>query len=349
MKNRTEVDKKIEYISFISVVSCFSVLALHTNGCFWIFSATAKYWKTANFIECFFYSAVPCFFMITGITLMDFYDKYTIKEYFVRRFKKTVIPFLAWNCIAIIAKFCNKRLTISDINLVYLYKGITRTEIIPIYWFFTQLFIIYLCLPLFAAVDKQKRKNVFTYLVVFGFLLNICVPLLKQFSKFSFLYMPYNLPVVSCYLIYPLLGWLLHNCEIKNREKYIIYLTALIGFLVHWLGTYYFSLSAGKIVRTFKGYLNVPCIFYSIGIFVFLKDIGTKIMKFKVMTKMVNFISSYTFSIYLMQFIFLGFFPRFINPYSMVYRLGIPFVIIPIIIFITWGMRQFPVIKRIVP
>lgn len=70
----------INYIVFISVISAVSVLILHTNGCFWSFSSTARYWRTANIIECIFYFAVPLFFMIIGVTLFDFYERTRLRN-----------------------------------------------------------------------------------------------------------------------------------------------------------------------------------------------------------------------------------------------------------------------------
>lgn len=85
-------DKKVNYITLLSVISAIAVVILHTNE-FWIFS-TEKYWETANIIECVFYFAVPIFFMISGITLIDYRDRYDTKEFLKRRIKKTVIPFI---------------------------------------------------------------------------------------------------------------------------------------------------------------------------------------------------------------------------------------------------------------
>ena len=64
---------------------------LHTNECFWTFSAEERYWRTANIIECIFYFAVPVFFMISGITLMDFYDRNSLKEYFLKEPEKLLL------------------------------------------------------------------------------------------------------------------------------------------------------------------------------------------------------------------------------------------------------------------
>ncbi len=96
--------KNIDYIVFVSVIAALSVLILHTNRCFWTFSATESYWFSANIIECLFYAGVPLFFMISGITLMNFYDRYSLKEFFIKRFNKTVVPFVAWSLIILAGK-----------------------------------------------------------------------------------------------------------------------------------------------------------------------------------------------------------------------------------------------------
>jgi len=75
------------YINVLAVVSALAVVFLHANGCFWKFSYE-NYWFSANIIESLFYFAVPCFFMISGATLLDYNERYDTKIYFVKRVKK---------------------------------------------------------------------------------------------------------------------------------------------------------------------------------------------------------------------------------------------------------------------
>lgn len=343
--------KDSRYLTFISVVSAFSVLTLHTNGCFWTFNATAPYWKSANIIECVFYFAVPLFFMLSGITLMDFYERYSLRNYFIKRFQKTFIPFLFWSLIGFIWKFSTNRLNLHEYtskDLPYiLYQGITGTTFVDIFWFFTSLFTIYLSLPLFAAVEKSKRKSVFTYLTCAGFILNILLPFLKKVFS-STLNIPYSVTVVSGYLIWAPLGWLLHNCELKTHHKTIVYILAIIGLLLHLAGTYILSIEAGRIVQTYKGYQNVPCVLYSVGVFVFLKDIGRRIMDLKI-GRFIMWLGSYTLPIYLMQFILLDLGKRFFDTTSILYRLGAPFIMIAIMITVTSILRKIPLLRHVVP
>lgn len=46
-----KLTKKL-YISVLNVVSCYSVVALHTNGVFWS-RPHGRLWITSNFIETF--------------------------------------------------------------------------------------------------------------------------------------------------------------------------------------------------------------------------------------------------------------------------------------------------------
>ena len=134
---------KIEYISLLSVISAIAVIFLHTNGCFWNFSRE-RYWITANIIECIFYFDVPIFFMITGVTLLDYSDKYDTKEYFKKRIKKTLIPFLVWSFIGLFYFILKKQIAVSDLSIKYVLSSIISTKIVNVYWFVNYIFVRYL-------------------------------------------------------------------------------------------------------------------------------------------------------------------------------------------------------------
>lgn len=87
------------YIDVLNVISCLSVVILHTNNAFWKFSYES-YWISANFIECIFYFAVPVFFMITGVTTIDYREKYGTRVFLKKRIQKSLIPFVLWSMIA---------------------------------------------------------------------------------------------------------------------------------------------------------------------------------------------------------------------------------------------------------
>ena len=120
-------NERIHYLDILNVISALAVGFLHTNGCFWKYSGkdSLVWWKSSNVIESFFYFAVPVFFMISGATLLDYNKKYSTKIFFKKRIFKTVIPYIIWSVIGLVINlFLFKNISIEDVNVVYVVKGI---------------------------------------------------------------------------------------------------------------------------------------------------------------------------------------------------------------------------------
>lgn len=265
----------MNYISVLTVVSAFAVVTLHTNGCFWQFS-TERYWFTANIIESVYYFAVPVFFMISGATLLDYPKRYDLKTYFAKRLRKTLIPFFIWSFVGwaiIILQQMHMGESVSPGLLTFtgIWNGIWETKFVPIYWFFIPLFACYLSIPLLASIAEEKRNGVFLYLVLASFMINVLIPFIISVFQLQIKW-PLRVDIVSGYLIYIILGYWLSKNELSKSVRYLLYFLAMLGLFMHIIGTYSLSIDAGEIIGTYKGYLNVPCILYSIGIFLLFKE-----------------------------------------------------------------------------
>ena len=348
MAEKTEKER-IDYLYFIQTIACFAVVFLHTNGCFWNFSATGRYWKTANVIETFFYFAVPFFFMISGITLMDYGDRYSLKEYLLKRFNKTFVPFFVWSFIGLAYALLTHRFSVGDISFKFIVDGFINTKFTTVYWFFIPLFSVYLCIPLFAMTHKEKRKELFLYLIIIGLIFNVTVPFVNKFVGVNNL-SDLRPGVVAGYLIWPVIGYYIHNYPPKKVIKIVLILLSIAGFCIHLFGTYYYSMRDGGVNSFFKGYNALPCVMYSVGMFLILKDLGLLIAKTKVI-RVFKFIAGYTFPIYLMHWYMHDAAIRLfdIDNRSIYYRLSAPFAIVLATIGITWIIRKIPILKRIVP
>ena len=178
--------KRKVYLDYLNVLSAFAVVMLHTNNVFWTFSYN-RYWLTANIIESVFYFAVPIFFMISGATLIDYSKRYSTKTFLKKRFSKTLIPFLFWSLDLIL-----------------------NSKLFPIYWFFMPLFGLYLSMPLLSAVDDEKKKSIFKYIIVSVFLLSV-LQLICGIIKLP--YFNLNVASASGYVIYLLIGYYVSRIE----------------------------------------------------------------------------------------------------------------------------------------
>lgn len=343
--------KRIEYIDLANVISTFAVVILHTNGCFWDFSRE-RYWLTADVIESLFIFAVPVFFMISGISLMDYQKKYDTKIYLKKRFSKTVIPFLFWTFMGLLFDiFFLHTVKASDLTLKVLVDGFINNHFVQIYWFFMPLFGIYLSIPLFASIEEEKRVELFKYLFLIGFIFNGTIPFLLSAFHIDMAW-PLGINVVSGYAIFVVMGYLIHKIDFTLNQRCIIYILGLAGLLMHFGDTYYESYALGDVSQIYKNLTYAPIVMYSGAFLLFIKQISEKVMKTNI-SKYVHFIKKYTFPIYLMHYYIIEILNRYLHltnyTKSIFYRLGMPFIVIPITIIIVALIRKLRLGKKVLP
>ncbi len=265
-----ELPKYVVAFDILTIISCIAVVALHVNSAFWRFSYD-RYWITSNLIETLCYFAVPVFVMLSGATLINYRERYSTREFFKRRVAKTFVPFIVWSGIAIVYNILKDGMQIfgGTFSLKKLFEIVFLTRANGTYWFFIVLFALYLSVPLLSAVEKSKRKRVFTYtalVAIFGYsILPLALGLLKIQMNNSI-----QLPVAAGYVMFLLVGYLIAHYHISKTTRIVIYAFGALGFALHFFGTHFLSYRAGAIDGTFKDYLNIPSVMFSIAVFVFV-------------------------------------------------------------------------------
>lgn len=268
--------QRIISYDMMNVVSCFAVVALHVNGTALSVFSVSRNWITSMIIETVFYFAVPIFLMLTGATLIDYRRRYDTHQFLRKRFQRTVIPFLFWSVMAIV--FCITVLKVIPLSAVNgpakLIDIIMNVKAFNIYYFFPNLFAIYLCIPVLSRIPEELRlgkRGIFTYLIGFSFVTISCLPLLCNLFHISWNTALQN-PMASGFLMFVLLGYALVNIKFSKRQRIILYILGSIGWAVHYFFTIYFSFQAGELVSTFKGYTNVPTVFFAVAVFVWFRE-----------------------------------------------------------------------------
>ena len=350
MQQAPAARRPANFMTVLSVISSFAVVTLHANGVFWRFDAEAAYWRGANVIECLFYFAVPVFFMLTGANLIDYRDRYSTREYIKRRALKTLLPFLCWTALGVIYRVLLREIPAADITPAYLAKGFLNSTLVGVYWFFFPLFGVYACIPLFAAVEKEKRRAVFAGTAAAGFLVNCLIPFILRVTE-SGVSLPFSVGVSGGYLFYALLGWLLKNETPPPWARALIYLLAAGGTAAQIIGTGILSLRAGRIVDVYKGYNNLPCVLAAAGVFLAAKQAAPLVLRVRALERAFAFLGRYSFAVYLTHWYALDLLVKlpWVDEYSLWYRLGAPFLVIPLCVLGAWILQKIPALRRLVP
>ena len=345
--------RKDRSLTFIQIICAFSVVTMHTNGWFHIFSNTEAYWPITNVIESVCKFAVPLFFMITGITLLDYKERYSTEQFFKRRVEKTLIPYIVWCLMAILFRLITSRLSKDALSAKWIIHSLLSMEgIVDYFWFFKPLFCMYLRMPLYASVQKGNKQKVYTWVAVLLFIGKILIPFLNTVFKLNLGWgWTWYLAPGSGYVFLILIGWILYHYPPQGLIKLCMYIMSIGALVLVCVGTYKLSMTEGKLVETYGGYTDLPVIVYSLGAFVFLRNIGERITENRHVCHVVDKLGMYTFPLYLLHYFVICLFKDItgVNTKSTAYILLTPYLVFAVVIVITWIIRRIPVFRKTVP
>ena len=329
-----------------------AVVYMHANTkVFEHYEVTSGAWLSAHLMISICYFAVPVFFMITGATLIDYRDRYSTRDYFSARIKKTVIPFVLWSLAALIFQVLLHQVKLSSLTVPVVISGILKAEYMTIYWFFLKLFSVYLMIPVISLIPKEKREKAFLYVMAVAFVLEKLVPFLNKAFSLS---VPLSVRMEMGYDCYWFVfaGYYLQNKKWKRGQRAAIYAAGLAGFLIQFAGTWRLSLAAGKVSDTLRGSRGMANLLYSVAVFVLLQQIAERIDEESRISRLVSILSGYTFGIYLIHRYFLTaleWIPA-VPLWSTLYRALIPLPVTFICVAVIWAVRKIPVLgKTILP
>ena len=353
MKEKIEVAKKekkrVFYFDILNILAMLAVVAMHCNGIVHR-NPNIRAWKSSLFVDCIMYWAVPVFFMLSGATLMTYREKYDTKTFFKRRLTKILIPFIFWTAIMFVWKYLTKQFVLDSYSIKNIISAFMSNKEESTYYFMFLILSIYITMPLLSLLAKDEYRKTLWFTVILIFILNTTIPNLLQWVGISY---KSNVTVqVGNYVIYIFLGYLLSTQDLSKKQKYIIYIGAILGLIFRYFTTYFPSIESGKVIKTTWGYWTWHCVLLSIAVFVFIKGLNfEKITKNEKLKKLLAKISKCSFGIYLIHIIVKYYVVLLLkwDVQSCSFRtIGI-IVVYLISLAIVWILKQIPIVKKIVP
>lgn len=340
---------RVLYYDVLNVAACFAVLMLHFNGLAHAWSPTFA-WRQALSAECLFYWAVPVFFMLSGATLMRYRERYDTRTFLRKRLVRTAVPFVAWSVGALVWKVATGQMPMPQgprtvLNLVM------NTQILDIYWFFIPLFAIYLCMPVLSLLADGRHDRVLWYAVGVAFLTTSLLP--GTLPLVGIQWNPaLSLPVLSGYLMFPVLGYLLSRTELTRRQRVACYLLGMFGLVLRYVATVVLSDARGAVDETFWGYTNFPSVFLAVAVFVFAKQVDwARVFSTPRRVSALAKVAGCSFGVYLSHMILFYYMLEVtgLNGGRLLWATVCPLVAYAICLGITWVLKRAPVVRRLVP
>lgn len=205
------------WMYLLNIVACFAVIILHCcTPAFFSYKEGIR-WDIANVLQQVFKFAVPCFFMMSGANLLDYYKRYSTKEFYKKRLLKVAVPFIVWSIIwyvysIIKVGFKTGEYNFSIINFVHLFMN---NKINNVYWFFYSIIGIYLLTPVIKEITKNRKVT--KWFLILSFIYLTINPILENSGIGNY----FQLPIINKYLFYYILGYYIKDISLINRTTIV--------------------------------------------------------------------------------------------------------------------------------
>ena len=346
-----------DYISLIKILSSCLVVFKHTNRNYWIYN---DYWISTNIMCSFCMCAVPLFALCIGATLLNFNERYGIKEYYKKRVIKVIIPIIGWNIVYYIYRvYILKNFKKIQFNFINIYIVYFYNRLYPIISSLRIFIVGYFVIPIIAYIEKSNKIKICIYGLTIIIINNSTIPyLLKIIPHFTSLMntsgmnfeikWPYDFN--SGYIVYIFAGFIIQNYNLNTKFKYLLYIFGIIGLFLRLIISHHLTIKYKIPDRTQINYLNLPIVIYSCSVFLFIKENSEYLFKI-INQKYINKIGSLSMGPFFLHYMIIWALPHFFkyNVFGFNYRF-FGFLIISFICFIlTSIIKKIPILKYLTP
>ena len=343
-----EQKKRIDYIDFMNIYACFSVVCMHCSGSVFEYgNIEPRLFLLSLFVQTLAHAAIPVFFMITGTTLLEYRKKYDTKTFFKKRFVRTGIPFVFWSLFYLLRPVWMEGAPFPAAEDFR--NAILNNQATNIFWFFYTLFAIYLCIPIFSLIAKKENFKIIEYLCLLSFLGTAVYPVITRF------FFPVYGEIVPSFVTgnmgYVFLGWLIYHEDYSKRKRMTIYSAGILGALLLFFGTWYLSAQNGYTDEFFMGYSSLACYPMSAAVMLFGKHVKWERFYRLIPQQAVTKVASAGLGIYVVHMFFITVSERstVLVTHPMYFTVIMPFVIYGISLAVILVLQKIPVIGRLVP
>ncbi len=347
----TELKDRIIYIDILRITSIFAVIVIHSATSIYtkFNSVGIDWWMIGNIYGSSSRWAVPVMVMIGGALLLDPNKNYTMKTFFKKRIERVFVPFLFWGIIYTIWVYW-KKIIIWKVPWLAIIKSFITGPVYYHLWFVYMILGIYLLTPILRIYVKSADSDNIKYFLIVWFVSN---GIILYIDKFANIRLSIETYFFTGYVGYYLLGYYLRQAQFDKRQKMLIYIIAIIGFMMTIIGTAILSIDKGTYIGTFNRYFSPSMMVMAIGIFIIIKNIKWDgILKYDRLNKVIMDASALSFGVYLIHALILDILRNskidvtLFNPILSIPIMAIGVAIISYVVIKL--MKKVPIIGRVI-
>lgn len=298
----------LRFFCIIGLIIHHAALALPTS----FSSRMEDYLAVCNIIGRMTRFMVPVFLMITGCLLLDRNKKISL-TYALNKYGKRVLFVI---CVvgfvfAILQNsYLDGRFSLEVVfkSLLDLYQGKTWKH----FWYLYMLYGVYCILPLLKAYVNIANKKEITYFTMLMFVFVSFFPCLSEISSIS---CGIVFPIMSEYVLYMFLGFLLSSRRVFDLFRRRILFLLLIFMLVYsivWIGSYLQYYHSFYFFENLFSYSSPLTVIMSVLVYLIPK-IYIEAKNIQIKNIIICEISNLSFGIYIFHMLWIHLFYKFLK------------------------------------
>lgn len=248
-------------------------------------------WTFQELMQAMFIFAVPIFFMVSGMNLLDYRKKYSTKVFFKKRFVRvgralilgSIACYLLFGLLP--GLFYGAQSIADGFGPVDFCKRFLTNSIIDIYWFLYTIIYLYLLTPLLSKIVHDRR--LLEYAIALTLFCSILIPAAKAIGINEEYFSPLlSWPLfASSALLYFLLGYYLENYGLPLHWNALAWAATFLGsvtlmFLggLWWNG--FFQNSMGVEYQNYLVGISSPlCVISAVSLFMLCKALEPSLQR----------------------------------------------------------------------
>lgn len=348
-------NKRIIYPDFLRIICAYAVVVIHIVSQYWYTSVpTDKGWIQIEIIDSLAQFAVPIFFMISGMFMLDPTRPKSIKNLYSKNLLRILTALVFWSLAYSVFYMAyttypsaEKQSTLEickEFILKFADGGSTHM------WFMFALIGLYVATPILRKVTEDKK--ILEYFLIVWFAISLCynfVYLILDMNTLKYIREKAAFSVAINYSGYYCLGYYLHTYGLSKKQTKLLYLFGALGMFLNNALIIFFSFKKNIAeYRFFTGLIPTTAL-YSAAVFMFFKNLCERKTFSEKKQAFISTFSKYTFGIYLSHMIFVNIIFAFVpdSPLPLAVKIIINSVIIFVVSAVTSAIiNKIPVLKK---
>ena len=350
--------KRVIWIELLRIMACIGVIGIHAGSQhFRDMPVDSSVWAVSNFYHGINRFAVASFVMISGCLYLDQKRTWDIKRLWIRNILPIGVAYIFWQVFYAVYRIWTAGIAAKGTKAVLIKFMVYVSKSYFHLWYLPMLIGLLIITPmLWEIVNSSRGKQWEEYIIILYLVFMIlpytvnCFPLPWKEHVMNILH-TVQPELVAGYVGYFVLGHYLSHYEISKKLEYLIYTLGVVLILVAIGLCYIRSQQTGKEVQAFYENYTLAGFFWGTSFFLFFKNHVSKIKWSEKQEKIICYLGSCTFGIYLIHAFFRDILHRAGIDSMMIGNtvIAIPIVIVVIFVIsltVVMILKKIPIVNK---